>query len=160
MTIAKDSVVEINYTLTNGAGEVLDSSKGNSPLAYLHGHQNIVVGLEKELEGKKQGDAFKASVSPEEGYGQRVETLVSEVPRAEFESIPDLKEGMQLQAQTDQGFQIFTVTKLEGETVTVDGNHPLAGETLNFEVEVVSVRAATEEEISHGHVHGPGGHTH
>ena len=160
MTIAKDHVVEIDYKLTNDAGEVLDTSEGAAPLAYLHGHNNIVVGLEKQLEGKAEGDNFKASVDPSEGYGERTENLVSQVPKDEFKDIPDLQEGMQLQAQTEQGFQIFTVAKIEGETVTVDGNHPLAGQTLHFEVTVKSIRAATSEELDHGHVHGPGGHHH
>lgn len=160
MTIAKDHVVEIDYKLTNDAGEVLDTSEGAAPLAYLHGHNNIVIGLEKQLEGKTQGDNFKASVAPEEGYGERTDNLVSQVPKAEFESVGELTEGMQLQAQTDQGFQIFTVAKIDGDMVTVDGNHPLAGQTLHFDVTVKSVRAATSEELDHGHVHGEGGHQH
>ena len=160
MTITKDHVVEIDYKLTNDDGQVLDTSEGAAPLAYLHGHNNIVMGLEKELEGKKEGDNFQAKVNPSEGYGDRVEQLVSQVPKDEFSTIPDLQEGMQLQAQTEQGFQIFTVVKIDGDTVTVDGNHPLAGQTLHFEVTVKSVRAASDEEIAHGHVHGPGGAEH
>ena len=160
MTITKDHVVEIDYKLTNDDGQVLDTSEGAAPLAYLHGHNNIVMGLEKELEGKKEGDNFQATVNPSEGYGDRVEQLVSQVPKDEFSTIPDLQEGMQLQAQTEQGFQIFTVVKIDGDTVTVDGNHPLAGQTLHFEVTVKSVRAASDEEIAHGHVHGPGGAEH
>ncbi len=160
MVIAKDFVVEIDYTLTNNEGEVLDSSNGREPLAYLHGHKNIVAGLEKDLEGKKIGEAFKSVVTPLEGYGELNSQLVTQVPKEELASIPDLKEGISIQAQSSNGVQIFKIIKIEEDKVTLDGNHPLAGQTLYFDVNVKSIREATSEEISHGHVHGPGGHHH
>jgi len=159
MHATQDHVVSIEYTLKNSSGEVLDSS-GDEPFAYLHGAQNIVPGLEKAIEGKKQGDEVDVKLSPEEGYGPRRDELLSDVDKAELDQIPDLEEGMQLQAQTPQGIQVFTVTKIDGDKVTLDGNHPLAGEELNFKVKVLEVREATSEEIEHGHVHGIGGHHH
>lgn len=160
MTIANDHVVEIDYTLTNKAGETLDSSSGGQPLAYLHGHKNIVAGLEKDLAGKTIGDSFKSVVDPTEGYGEVNDKLVTEVPKDELASIPDLKEGISIQAQSSEGTQVFKIIKIGEEKITLDGNHPLAGQTLYFDITVKSVRAATEEEISHGHAHGPGGHHH
>jgi FKBP-type peptidyl-prolyl cis-trans isomerase SlyD len=160
MNVAQDHVVLIEYTLKNAQGQVLDSSEGSEPLAYLHGFQNIVPGLEKALEGKKKGDAFDVKLSVEEAYGPRREELISEVDKKELMQIPNLEEGMQLQAQTPEGIQILTVTKIGNDKVTLDGNHPLAGEELNFSVKVMDVRKATEEELEHGHVHGPDGHHH
>lgn len=160
LLIGKDLVVEIDYTLTDDAGKVLDSSQGRGPLAYLHGAGNIIPGLESELEGKTVGAAFKVSIAPDKAYGARNESLINVVPKEELSEIPDLEVGIQLQAQSAQGIQVFTVTEIGDATVTLDGNHPLAGVTLHFDVEVMNVRAATEEEMSHGHVHGPGGHRH
>lgn len=160
MNAAQDHVVLIEYTLKNASGEVLDSSKGGEPLAYLHGFQNIVPGLEKALEGKQKGDELEVKLSPEDAYGPKRDELVSDVDKSELAQIPNLEEGMQLQAQTPQGIQIFTVVKINGDKVTLDGNHPLAGEELNFSVKVVDVRKASQEELEHGHVHGPGGHQH
>lgn len=161
MTIENDHVVTIEYTLHGKGGQIIDSSKGRAPLSYLHGKRNIVKGLEKELTGKKKGDEFKVSVSPAEGYGTRDERLMAVVPKQELlDQVPDLEIGVQLQAQTPQGMQILTVAKIEGDEVTLDGNHPLAGETLNFTIKIIDVRVATKEELSHGHVHGPGGHHH
>jgi len=160
MTIAKDHVVEIDYTLTNEAGDVLDSSSGGQPLAYLHGYKNIVVGLENDLVGKAVGDNFKSVVKPEEGYGEVNDKLVTDVPKEELASIPDLKEGISIQAQSSQGTQIFKVVKIGDDKITLDGNHPLAGQTLYFDITVKSVRTATADEMSHGHAHGPGGHNH
>ncbi len=160
MQIAQNSVVAFHYTLTNDAGEVLDSSEGRDPLTYLHGSGNIIPGLEKELEGRGNGDKLKVAVEPGEGYGDVQPALVQEVPRDAFQGVDEVQPGMQFQAQTQEGPLMVTVTKVEGDTVTVDGNHPLAGERLNFDVEITEVRDATEEEISHGHVHGEGGHQH
>ncbi|ALM51872.1 peptidylprolyl isomerase [Halomonas huangheensis] len=160
MQIAQNSVVAFHYTLTNDAGEVLDSSEGREPLTYLHGAGNIIPGLEKELEGKTTGDKLTANVSPAEGYGEVQEQLVQEVPRDAFQGVESIESGMQFQAQTQGGPLMVTVTKVEGDTVTVDGNHPLAGQNLNFDVEVTEVREASQEEIEHGHVHGPEGHEH
>jgi FKBP-type peptidyl-prolyl cis-trans isomerase SlyD len=160
MQIAQNTVVAFHYTLTNEAGEVLDSSEGREPLTYLHGAGNIIPGLEKQLEGRAAGDKLQANVSPEEGYGELQPQLVQEVSRDSFQGVESIEPGMQFQAQTDGGPLMVTVTKVEGDTVTVDGNHPLAGQPLNFDVEIADVREASQEEIEHGHVHGEGGHQH
>ncbi len=160
MTVENDSVVTIEYTVKGKDGNVIDTSAGRAPLAYLHGKRNIVIGLENAISGKKIGDEFKVTVAPAEGYGERNEDLVSTVPLTDLSEIPELEVGIQLQAQTPQGFRILTVRAIENGEVTLDGNHPLAGETLEFAVKVVGVRAATKEELQHGHVHGPGGHQH
>ncbi|MBW6392355.1 MAG: peptidylprolyl isomerase [Halomonas sp.] len=160
MQIAQNSVVAFHYTLTNDAGEVLDSSEGRQPLTYLHGAGNIIPGLEKQLEGREAGDKLNVTVSPEEGYGEVQPQLVQEVPRDAFQGVESVEPGMQFQAQTQGGPLMVTVTSVEGDTVTVDGNHPLAGQKLNFDVEISDVREASQEEIEHGHVHGEGGHQH
>ncbi|MBX3696564.1 MAG: peptidylprolyl isomerase [Dokdonella sp.] len=160
MQIAERSVASFHYTLTNDAGDVLDSSEGREPLAYLHGVGNIVPGLEREMAGHVAGDRFNVDVAPEEGYGTYIDELVQVVPRTSFQGIDDLAVGMQFQAQTGQGPIAVVITEIEGDEVTVDGNHPLAGETLHFAVEVVEVREASAEELQHGHVHGAGGHHH
>lgn len=158
MQVAKNKVVSIDYTLKDDAGEVIDSSEGYEPLFYLHGHDNIVPGLESALEGKQAGDKVQVSVSPAEGYGERDDSLQQVVPREAFQGVEDLEVGMQFRAESDEGQQIVTIMAVDGDNVTVDGNHPLAGETLNFDVTVVEVRDATADELEHGHVHGPGGH--
>lgn len=160
MPIAQNSVVTIHYTLKDDAGELIDSSREGDPIAYLHGHGNLVPGLERELEGKSTGDTVNVSVTPEQGYGDYDKGLVQQVPRRALQGIPNVKVGMRLQAQTPQGPRAVVVTRLAGDMVTIDGNHPLAGKNLNFDVEVTDVRDATEEELEHGHVHGPGEHHH
>ncbi len=160
MQVADNKVVLIHYTLTNADGEVLDSSAGGEPLAYLHGKGNIVPGLENALTGKQVGDKQQVEVSPEEGYGLPNEELIQEVERNLFDGIDNIEVGMQFMAQTPWGEQPVVVTAVSDETVTVDGNHPLAGEVLNFDVEVAEVRDASEEELEHGHAHGAGGHHH
>ena len=160
MEITKNSVVSFDYTLRNDAGEIIDTSEGSEPLMYLHGHGNIVVGLEKAMEGKKTGDHFSATVTPEEGYGHSREELIQTVPRSAFEGVDNIEPGMQFQAESNVGPMNVVVTEVTEETVSVDGNHPLAGQTLNFVVEITDVRAATEDELSHGHAHGAGGHHH
>lgn len=160
MQIANDVVVSIEYTLTDDQGTVIDSSVGGEPLTYLHGAGNIIPGLEGALEGKKVGDSFKVSVTPAEGYGEKDDGLLQVVPRGMFQGVDQMEVGMQFHAQTDHGMQVITVAGVEGDNVTVDGNHPLAGQNLNFDVKVVDVRAATGEELEHGHVHGAGGHHH
>lgn len=159
MQIAKNSVVTIDYTLTGPDGQVIDTSVGRQPLPYLHGAGNLIPGLEKQLEGKSAGDTVKTTVAPEEAYGIRDESLTQTAPKSAFQS-PNIAVGQQFRADSPQGQKVFTVTKIEGDTVTVDGNHPLAGIPLNFEVNIKDVRAATQEELAHGHVHGPGGHHH
>lgn len=161
MKIAENMVVSIHYTLTNAAGETIDSSlQHGEPLAYLHGQGNIVPGLENALVGKVAGDKFDVAVDPEDGYGGHVDELIQEVPREAFQGVEELEPGMQFQADSGAGPRLFTITKIEGDMVTVDGNHPLAGQVLNFAIEVTDVRAATEEEMQHGHAHGEGGDEH
>lgn len=160
MPIAQNSVVTIHYTLKDDAGEVIDSSREGDPIAYLHGHGNLVPGLERELEGKSTGDKVNVSVTPEQGYGDYDKQLVQQVPRRALQGIANVRVGMRLQAQTPQGPRAVVITRLVGDMVTIDGNHPLAGKNLNFDVEITDVRDATEEELAHGHVHGEGGHHH
>jgi FKBP-type peptidyl-prolyl cis-trans isomerase SlyD len=160
MPIARDSVVTIHYTLKDDAGGVIDSSASGEPLAYLHGHGNIVPGLEKELTGRDVGDKISVKVAPAEGYGEYDKDLVQSVPRRALSGIKDVRPGMHLHAQTEQGPRTVTVTRVAGDMVTLDGNHPLAGKNLHFDIQVEDVRQATEEELTHGHVHGPHGHHH
>ena len=160
MQIAARTVASFNYTLTNDAGEIIDSSEGRSPLAYLHGAGNIVPGLEKEMAGRQAGDRFDVVVAPEDGYGQPNPMLVQTVPREAFQGVDTIEVGMEFQAQTPQGPLSVVVSKVDADNVTVDGNHPLAGKTLHFAIEVTDVRDASVEELAHGHVHGPGGHHH
>lgn len=159
MTIKADAVVSIDYTLKNDAGQVIDSSEGDEPLEYLHGHGNIVPGLEEALAGKAIGDQVKVSVPPERGYGRRDPERVFDVERSRLPDDLHPKVGTMLAMQTPEGHQVpLTITKVGTESVTLDANHQLAGETLHFEVSVRAVRDATAEELSHGHAHGPGGH--
>jgi FKBP-type peptidyl-prolyl cis-trans isomerase SlyD len=160
MSIETNHVVSIHYTLKGDAGEVIDSSLGGEPLAYLHGHGNLVPGLERELTGKSAGDKLQVKIAPADGYGEYDPQLVQRVPRRALKGVANVRVGMRLQAQTGQGPKPVTVTHITGDMVTLDGNHPLAGKHLNFDVEIAAVRAATEEELSHGHVHGPDGHHH
>jgi FKBP-type peptidyl-prolyl cis-trans isomerase SlyD len=158
--IAADSVVLIHYTLKNDSGAVLDSSAGGEPLAYIQGHGNLVPGLEKALEGKTAGSTLAVTLAPADGYGTRDETLVQQVSKPSLKGSGEIRKGMQFQARTDSGMRLFTVTAVIGDMVSLDGNHPLADQTLHFDIEVVEVRPATAEELGHGHVHGAGGHHH
>lgn len=160
MQISRDAVVLIHYTLTDNGGKTIDSSVGGAPLAYLHGNGNLVPGLERELEGKSAGDRLSVKVAPADGYGEYDKELVQRIPRRTLKGISNIRVGMQLQAQSEQGSRAVTVTQIVGDMVTIDANHPLAGQDLNFEIEITEVRAASEEEIAHGHVHGPDGHHH
>lgn len=160
MQIEENKVVKIEYTVKTEEGVLVDTSEGNEPLAYLHGHKNIIPGLENALIGKGVEDELSVTVTPEEAYGERHEQLIKEVPMQAFQGVDKVEPGMQFNAESPQGPQLITVTKVDGDTVTVDGNHPLAGVTLNFDVKVVEIRDASEEELSHGHVHGAGGHEH
>jgi FKBP-type peptidyl-prolyl cis-trans isomerase SlyD len=155
--IEKSSVVTIEYTLKNDAGEVLDTSDGKKPLVYLHGMGNLVPGLEKALTGKGPGDSLEVTLTPDDGYGHRDEKLVRKIPlRKLHDKNPQV--GRRYRAQLEDGHHIVLVTAISGDYATIDGNHPLADQTLHFAVKVTEVRAATEEELTHGHVHGPGGH--
>lgn len=157
--ITANKVVTLTYTLRVD-GEIIDQSRDGSPLLYLHGAMNIVPGLEEQLEGAAQGDMVTATVPPEKGYGPRIGEA-QEVPRHLFPDDAELAAGMQVIAHDDEGRQIpFFITGISDEAITVDPNHPLAGETLHFEVTVEALRDATDEEIEHGHPHGSGGHHH
>ncbi len=160
MDITADRVVTIHYTLKDDSGTVLDSSSGGEPLAYIQGHGNLVAGLEKALEGKTDGSTLAVVVPAADGYGTRDEALVQRVPKRSLQGAGEIKKGMQFQARTEDGMRVFTVMAIVGDMVTLDGNHPLADQTLHFDVEVVGVREATREELDHGHVHGAGGHHH
>ena len=156
MKISKDKVAAIHYTLTDNSGNVLDTSDGREPLHYLHGAGNLIPGMEEGLEGKAQGDKFSIKVPPAKGYGELDPSMTQKVPRSAFGDQP-VQKGMKF--STGSG-AVVTVVEVGLDSVTVDANHPLAGVELNFQVEVVEVRNATSEELSHGHVHGPGGHHH
>lgn len=159
-TIANDMVVSLHYTLTNDKGEVLDKSS-DAPLSYLHGHHNIIAGLENALLGKQAGDELTVSVAPQDAYGEYLAEAVQEVPRSNFQGVDNIQAGMQFQTQTEDGHvMLVTVKEANDDMVIVDGNHPLAGVPLTFEVKIVEVRPATQEELSHGHAHGAGGHHH
>jgi FKBP-type peptidyl-prolyl cis-trans isomerase SlyD len=157
MVIQKDRVVTLDYSLSDSEGEIIDSSQGADPLVYLHGNENIIPGLEKHLEGKSAGDAVKCVVPAAEGYGERDEDLIFKVGKADFGPDADIQVGMQFEAHGEEGAQIVTVLSIDGDQVTIDSNHPLAGEELHFDVKVVDVREATAEELEHGHVHSEGG---
>ena len=160
MAIKQDSVVTLHYTLRDDAGTVLDSSASGEPLSYLHGHGNLIPGLERELSGKTAGDKLTVKVPAADGYGEYDEQLVQKVPHKALRGVPNIKVGMRLSAETQHGRHAVTVTKVAPDGVTLDGNHPLAGKDLNFEVQITEVREATAEELSHAHVHGPGDHHH
>lgn len=160
MKAAKNTVVSIHYTLTDAEGAVVDTSSGHAPLAYIQGMGHIVPGLEKAMEGKAVGDKFKISVPAEEGYGLRDENLIDRIPKEAFQGVPEVEPGMEFYADGPNGPVMITVKEVDGDHVVVDGNHPLAGKVLNFEIEVTEVREATAEESEHGHVHGEGGHQH
>jgi FKBP-type peptidyl-prolyl cis-trans isomerase SlyD len=152
MEIADRRVATIHYTLTNDAGEVIDKSATEAPLSYLHGAGNIIPGLEQALVGKQAGDTLTADVTPDKGYGPRHDGLIQTVPRSAFQGVESIQPGMQFEARTAQGPLLVTVTNVGPEEVTVDGNHPLAGQNLHFAVEVADVREASEEELDQGHV--------
>ena len=160
MQITNQKVVSIHYTLTNVDGDIIDSSEGHEPLAYLHGFGNIIPGLENALAGRAAGERFTVSIAPDEGYGERDDAMVQSVPRSAFQGVDEIRPGMQFQAQSPECMQLVTVLGVEADEVILDGNHPMAGLTLNFAVEITDVRDATREELEHGHVHGPGGHHH
>ena len=155
MQITDKTAVSFHYTLTNTSGEQLDSSRGEEPLLYLHGAGNIISGLEAAMAGKAVGDSFTVTIPPTDGYGELVPEMVQVVSKKMFEGM-DVEVGMQFHADVNYGSGVITVTEINGDDVTIDGNHPLAGETLIFDVEVVDVRPATEDELAHGHIHGAG----
>jgi len=154
LNITDNTVVSINYTLKGDSGEVIDTSEGREPLQFLFGAGMIIPGLENELAGKAAGEKFKVSVDPEQGYGERSEDMIQKVPAADLSHLEGLAVGAAVQAQSSDGQTVnLVVTEMTDSEITLDGNHPLAGATLHFEGDVVEVRAATEDEISHGHSH-------
>ena len=153
MQIKNDCVVAMHYTLKDDEGKVLDSSEGRDPLKFLQGAHNIIIGLEKAMEGKAKGDSFEVSIEPEEAYGVRHEQMIQKVPRSAFQGVDEIKVGMQFQAETEQGPVPVTITEVVDDVVTVDGNHALAGQRLHFSVSIEDVREATEEEKAHQHAH-------
>ncbi len=160
MKIVANHVVTLHYTLTDDSSKVLDSSAGAEPLVYLHGHGGIIPGLEEALSGRAVGDKFQVKIPAEKAYGPKQDQMVQKVPRGQFPDPQNLAVGMAFQVDSNQGPRIFTVTGLTDDEVTVDGNHPLAGLALNFDVSIEGIRAATAEEVSHGHAHGADGHGH
>ena len=160
LLIGDKSVVSMHYKLTNEEGKVLDSSEGAKPLAYLHGAGNIIPGLEKALVGKAEGDSVKVRVEPAEGYGEINPEGIKIIEKSAFEGVESIEAGMTFEAKAPDGSkQQIIVKKVEGDEVTIDMNHPLAGVVLNFDIQIVSVREATKEELDHGHTH-ENGHTH
>lgn len=160
MEISKDCVVQFHYTLKDDQGATLESSFDGDPVAYLHGHNNMIKGLENAMAGHGKGDSFSVTVAPEDGYGEQRDGMEQRVPLKHMQGAKRWKKGMSGWVKTDQGERQFTVVKVGKFMADVDFNHPLAGKNLTFDVEVVDVRAATEEEIAHGHAHGVGGHHH
>ncbi len=157
MKIQQDSVVSFHYTLSEADGEELETSHGGDPMTYLHGNQGIMSGLKDALEGKEAGDKFSVTLEPEQAYGLHVDDAEVRVPRKHILTTGKLQVGQFIRVNTEKGPREATVIKVGLKTVDIDTNHPLAGVTVTFAIEVVSVRAATAEEMSHGHVHGHGG---
>jgi FKBP-type peptidyl-prolyl cis-trans isomerase SlyD len=154
LVVSNNSVVSVHYKLTDDQGNLIDSSEGSKPMAYLHGAGNIISGLERALEGKGEGESLKVRVEPAEGYGEVNPEGIKTIDKAAFQGVESVEPGMAFEAQTPNGAkQQIVVKKVEGDSVTIDLNHPLAGVALNFDVQVVGVREATEEERTHGHAH-------
>ncbi|RXJ73430.1 peptidylprolyl isomerase [Veronia nyctiphanis] len=157
MKVCKDVVVTLAYQVKNEDGQMVDESTKDAPLQYLHGHNNLIVGLEAALEGREQGETFDVTVAPEEAYGDYHDAMVQRVPADVFQGVDEIVVGMRFLADTDQGPIPVEVTEVDGDEVVVDGNHMLAGQTLTFSVEVMEMRQATEDEVAHGHIHQEGG---
>jgi len=160
MIVEKDKAVSFHYTLKNADGEQMETSREKDPMSYLHGANNIIPGLEKAMEGHAVNDVFSVTVEPEEAYGVRNEKNVQRVPMKRLKGIGKISVGQVLNLQTNQGQVQVTVLKVGRFNVDVDGNHPLAGKSLTFDVEITDIRDASAEELEHKHVHGPGGHQH
>jgi FKBP-type peptidyl-prolyl cis-trans isomerase SlyD len=158
MQITNNTAVSIHYTLTDDTGETIDSSVGGEPMVYLHGSGNIITGLEKALHNKNAGEKFTVRIEPTDAYGEFNDEMIQVVSREMFDGIDKIEVGMQFHTSANSGSGIITVIGVDGDDVTIDGNHPMAGQALNFDVEVVSVRLATKDELSHGHIHGAGCH--
>lgn len=162
MQIAQHTVVTMTYTLTDDQGQVLDQADADQPFAYLHGADNIIPGLEKQLVGKQANDSLTVTVPPAEAYGEYDERMTQQVPRSMFEGVSaeQIVVGAEFHAQTGAGNQTIRIAAVDDNSVTIDANHPLAGVALTFDVTILNVRAASAEEVAHGHAHGEGGHHH
>ncbi|GGO75625.1 peptidyl-prolyl cis-trans isomerase [Marinobacterium nitratireducens] len=160
MQITKNKVVQFHYSLRDADGKEIENSRRGEPMAYLHGHQNMLAGLEKAMEGRSAGDTFSVTLAPEDAYGKRVEGSEQRVPVKHLQGAKKWRPGMVAQVQTEQGARQVQVVKVGKFMVTIDTNHPLAGKTVTFDVEVLEVRDASAEELDHGHAHGVGGHHH
>jgi FKBP-type peptidyl-prolyl cis-trans isomerase SlyD len=158
--IAENKIVTLQYNVKDSDGTLIDSSEANDPLVYMHGAHNIITGLENALLGKASGDSFDVVIEPLDAYGEHNPELVQVVPKSAFEGVEQIEPGMVFTADTPNGPMQLTVTAMEGDDVTIDPNHPLAGKTLHFTGSISDIRDATEEELEHGHVHGAGGHDH
>ncbi|KGK43159.1 peptidylprolyl isomerase [Nitrincola sp. A-D6] len=162
--IENDSVVGFYYTLRDAQGEVLESNQGDTPMVYLHGHDNMIPGLEAAMAGRSAGDSFEITLQPEDAYGVREEDQQLKVPVKHLQGMPknvrNWQAGMVALVETDQGPRHVTVVKVGRFMVSVDTNHPLAGKVLTYAIQIDSVRPAEADEVSHGHAHGPGGHHH
>ncbi|HEY3486594.1 MAG TPA: peptidylprolyl isomerase [Gammaproteobacteria bacterium] len=160
MSIKDNDVVQFHYTLKDETGQELETSRGHEPVTYLHGHGSMIPGLEKAIHGRKSGESFNITVPPEDAYGPRQENAIQRISIKHLHGAKNWKPGMLAVVETDHGPRQVMVVKVGHSMADVDVNHPLAGKTLSFDVEILEVRAATEEELAHGHVHGPGGHHH
>lgn len=160
MHVDDNKVVSFHFTLTDDQGDTIESTRSEAPLAYLHGQGNLIPGLEKALSGKTVGDTFDLTLAPIDAYGERDPGLVQRLGRDEFPPEGELAIGTEYEVRDGDGWRVVTITEIVDQEVTVDGNHPLAGETITFAIEVVDIRDATEEELTHGHVHGAEGHHH
>lgn len=159
MQISDDKVVTLHYSVKTPEGDDIDSSLDSEPLSFIQGSKFMIAGLEDALYGKEKGEQFEVSISPDKAYGERHDQLVQQVPITMFDGM-DVEVGMSFRATTDEGEQSVIIVAKDDEHVTVDGNHPLSGHTLIFDVSIEDVREATNEELEHGHVHGPGGCSH
>jgi FKBP-type peptidyl-prolyl cis-trans isomerase SlyD len=160
MQVDNDKVVSFHFTLTDDQGGVIESTHSQAPMAYLHGRGNLIPGLEQALAGKGPGDTFDITLRPEDAYGEHDSGLVQRINRDEFPPDAGIAVGSEFQVEDEKGLSLVTITEIDEDDVTIDGNHPLAGETISFKVQVVEIREATDEELTHGHVHGPEGHHH
>lgn len=160
MNVSKNTVIQLHYTLKDENGKQIESTAGHDPIAYLQGHKNMIPGFEEAMEAKQAGDILDITVTPENGYGHRVEGSVQRVPVKHLRGANKWKKGMVASVFTEQGERQVTIVKMGRFMVDVDTNHPFAGKTLHFNVEILDVRAATAEELDHGHAHGVGGHQH
>lgn len=160
MNIANDHVVQFHYTLKDESGEVVETSRDEQPMAYLHGHRNIIPGLEEAMAGRAEGESFSVTVPPEKGYGEVREGATQRIPLKHLQGARTWRPGMTAVVETEHGPRQVRIVKVGRFNADVDLNHPFAGKTLTFDIEVVSVREATDEEKAHGHAHGDGGHHH